>query len=63
MATRTAHVKVTNIDWDANNAGIVIMTLKDVEDDADMNKIIADKLSHEYGVRPNNFEWEEMFKQ
>lgn len=74
MATRTAHIKVTNIDWDVNDEedeftdkdldlpGIVILTLKDVNDDDDMDDIIADRLSDKYGFCVNSFEWEEICK-
>jgi hypothetical protein len=70
--TRNVHIEVTSIDWDTeddefdNNEadldlpGIVFMTINDVDEEDDLEDIIADKLSDDYGFCVNSFEWKEI---
>jgi len=70
--TRNVHIEVTSIDWDTeddefdnNEAGldlpeIVFMTINDVDEEDDLEDIIADKLSDDYGFCVNSFEWKEI---
>ena len=70
--TRNVHIEVTSIDWDTeddefdnneadlNLPGIVFMTINDVDEEDDLEDIIADKLSDDYGFCVNSFEWKEI---
>lgn len=70
--TRNVHLEVTSIDWDTEDdefdndeadldlPGIVFMTINDVDEEDDLEDVIADKLSDDYGFCVNSFEWKEI---
>ena len=70
--TRNVHIEVTSIDWDTEDdefdndeadldlPGIVFMTINDVDEEDDLEDVIADKLSDDYGFCVNSFEWKEI---
>lgn len=69
--TRNVHIKVTNIDWDINAdkfenneaeldlPSIIFMTINEVDEEDDLEDVIADKLSRDYGFCADSFEWKE----
>lgn len=70
--TRNVHLEVTSIDWDTEDdefdndeadldlPGIVFMTINNVDEEDDLEDVIADKLSDDYGFCVNSFEWKEI---
>ncbi len=62
--TRNVHAKVTSINWgnyiaeaELNLPGLIFMTINDVDVEADLESVIADKLSNDYGIRPKSFKY------